>query len=257
MRSNPVKAQLAAGGFAVGVIAFELPTATSTRIVEPTGADFVVWDLEHTGWTVDTLRPALAAARLAAPWPVVRVPRAEYHLIATALDAGAMGVMAPMVESGEQARLVVDSVKYPPVGRRGFGALYPDQTADGGPAGWMERSNAETLVWLQIETAAAVESAEEIAAVPGVDGLWLGVYDLSISLGVPGDFDDPGYTAAVDRVLAVSQASGVPLGLMLPSGSAAGALLDRGFRMFVLGDVQTFSSALGAGLRALREAAGA
>jgi 2-keto-3-deoxy-L-rhamnonate aldolase RhmA len=161
MRENSVKRTLASGGTAVGLMALELGTLGSARLADSAGADFVIWDMEHTGWTTETVRQVMAAARLGRAWPLVRVPRAHYHLIATALDAGAMGVMVPMVETAEQARLVVDAVKYPPVGRRGYGAVYPDMTPDG-PAGWMEASNRETLVIVQIETVQGLENADAI-----------------------------------------------------------------------------------------------
>ena len=107
-------------------------------------------------------------------------------MIATALDAGAMGVMVPMVETAEQAQLVVDSVKYPPLGRRGYGAVYPDMAPEG-PAGWMEASNRETLVIVQIETVQGLENADAILGTEGkfADLAWLGHFDLQPRWGFP------------------------------------------------------------------------
>jgi len=253
VRPNPVKERLAAGGTAFGVFFFELSTSGSPRLAEAAGADFAFWDMEHTGWTTETVRSLMAAARLSSFWPMVRVPRAEYHLIATALDAGAMGVMVPMVESREQARLVVESVKYPPEGRRGFGAVYPDQTP-AGPGAWMEASNRETLVVCQIETAAGVEHAEEIVGVEGVDVAWVGHFDLTASLGIPGEFEHPRYVEAIDELLTVCARHGKPLGIMVTAAEQGTAALGRGFRMIAFGDIGVLVNALGGGLAELRAA---
>jgi 2-dehydro-3-deoxyglucarate aldolase/4-hydroxy-2-oxoheptanedioate aldolase len=250
-----VKAKLAAGGRAFGVMLYELATPNTPRVLDAAGAEFAIWDLEHTGWTTDTLRNVLAAARLGSTWPLVRVPRARYELIATALDAGSMGVMVPMVETAEQARLVVESVKYPPVGRRGFGALYPDQTADGGPAGWMERSNAETLVICQIETAAGLENANEIIGTDGLDIPWLGHYDLTASLGIPGRFEHRLYQDAIERLRSLCEKHGKALGMMVTTPEQGRAMVEFGFRAVAYGDVWLLVDSLRAEIDAVRAAA--
>jgi len=253
VRENTVKRTLAGGGTAFGVMLFELGTLGSARLADSAGADFVIWDMEHTGWTTETVRQVMAAARLGRAWPLVRVPRAHYHLIATALDAGAMGVMVPMVETAEEARLVVDSVKYPPAGKRGYGAVYPDMTPDG-PAGWMETSNRETLVWPLIETVASVKNAEAIFATPGVDGVWLGFHDLAGSMGIPGQFEHPEVSRAVTQLLEAARQTGKPLGRLVTSLEEGERLLDEGFRILVCGDIMLLEPAFRRGLAALREA---
>lgn len=254
MRENTTKRALEKGGTAFGVMLFEMSTLGSARLADSAGADFVIWDMEHTGWTTETARQVLAAARLGRAWPMVRVPRAHHHLITTALDAGAMGVMAPMVETAEEARLVVDSVKYPPVGKRGYGALYPDMTPDG-PAGWMEASNRETMVIVQIETVQGLENADAIIGTEGVDLAWLGHFDLTTSMGIPGQFEHPDYVAAVERLLAVSKACGKALGIMVTTAEAGREALERGFRCFALGDIWIYHQALSEITGSLRAAA--
>ena len=255
MRENPVKRTLADGGTAFGLMMFELGTVGSPRLADSAGADFVIWDMEHTGWTNETVRQVMAAARLCRTWPLVRVPRAEYHLIATALDAGAMGVMVPMVETREQAQLIVDSTKYPPIGKRGLGAVYPDMTEDG-VAGWVEASNRETLVWPLIETVTGVENAEAIFATPGIDGVWFGFHDLACSLGAPGRFDTPEFAAAVSHLLDVSKQTGKPLGRLATSVEDGRRLLDQGFRILAAGDIMVLVPALRGFLDGFREAGG-
>src|SRR5262245_27730720 len=155
MRDNAVKRKLRAGGAAIGTFIFEFATPGIARITAATGAEFAVFDLEHTGWSLDTVRMLLSTCRATSLVPVVRVPATEYHFIARALDIGAMGVMVPMVESADQARRVVQAAKYPPAGRRGaaFGVAHDDYRG-GAILATMAAADAEGLVSARIETAA-------------------------------------------------------------------------------------------------------
>ena len=111
MKTNPVKRVLADGGIALGTMVFEFATSGIARIVARSGADFVIFDMEHTGWSTETLRSLFATCGGTDLVAMARVPAAQYHLIARALDVGAMGIMVPMVESEAQARLVAQSAK--------------------------------------------------------------------------------------------------------------------------------------------------
>src|SRR5215211_6337066 len=130
MRTNLVKQTLAAGGVSIGTMVFEFNTPGIGRIAAAAGAEFIVYDLEHTGWSIETIRMLMATTRAAEIVPMVRVPATQYHLISGPLDAGAMGIMVPMVETAEQARQIVQSAKYPPQGKRGcaFGVAHDDYT---------------------------------------------------------------------------------------------------------------------------------
>jgi 2-keto-3-deoxy-L-rhamnonate aldolase RhmA len=119
MRINHVKQNVHGGGTSIGTFMFEFNTTGIGRIAAEAGADFAVFDMEHTGWSVETIRILIATTRSTSMIPYVRVPATEYHFIARVLDAGAMGIMVPMVENVEQARTIVASAKYPPAGRRG------------------------------------------------------------------------------------------------------------------------------------------
>lgn len=161
MRENPVKRALSAGQTSLGTMVLEFATTGIARISAAAGAEFILHDLEHTGWSMETMRMLLATARGANLVPLVRVPATEYHFIARVLDLGAMGVMAPMVESVEQATRLVQSAKYPPQGRRGcaFGVAHDDYQA-GDNLEKMTTANRETLIIAQIETAAGLEHAD-------------------------------------------------------------------------------------------------
>ena len=252
MRENPVKRKLAAGGVALGTMVFEFATTGIARLAAGAGAEFVVFDQEHTGASLETVRMFAATARACELVPLVRVPATEYHLLAGALDVGPMGVMVPMVESAEQARKIVASAKYPPVGRRGVGILYRDDWVDGSVAATMEQVNRELLLIAQVETAAGVEHADEIAAVEGIDVLWIGHYDLTTSLGIPGQFEHESYLSAVDRLLDVSRRTGKALGIMAGTVDDGVWALERGFRAVAYGgDLWLYQEALRAGLAQL------
>jgi 2-keto-3-deoxy-L-rhamnonate aldolase RhmA len=254
MRPNHVKRALADGGVAVGSMVFEFATSGIARIVAGAGADFAVFDMEHTGWSTETIRWLCASTGGTDLVPMVRVPTAQYHLIARTLDVGARGIMVPMVETEDQARLIVNSVKYPPVGRRGaaFGVSHDDYSS-GDVADKIRSANSELLVIAQIETETGVENAERIAALDGVDVLWIGHFDLTNSLGIPGQFEHPSYTAAVDRVLRACETSGKAAGFMVASPEEGRAKLAAGFRCLAYwGDLWIYQQALRDGIGKIR-----
>jgi 2-keto-3-deoxy-L-rhamnonate aldolase RhmA len=251
MGQNPVTRAIEERGVAVGAMLFEFDTLAIMRILASAGVDFALFDQEHTGWDAGALRRTLAAGRGTGVYPVARVVRGEYPLIAGVLDAGARGVMAPMVESAEDARRLVDAARYPPLGRRGFGVVMSDDLA-GGAGALAERTNRESLVIAQIESPAGIEHAEEIVSVPGVDVVWIGQFDLSLGLGVPGRFDHPAYTEAVERLLAVCRAHGTPVGQLVASADEGAALREQGFQVLAFADVWVFERALRDGIAAVR-----
>ena len=254
MKLNPVKQQLAQGGIALGTMVFEFASTGIARIAAGAGAEFVIFDLEHTGWSLETVRMLMATAGGTGLVPLVRVPATEYHFMARALDVGAMGLMVPMVESVEQAQLIVRSSRYPPAGRRGaaFGVAHDDY--QGGDLGEKMRSaNEEVLLIAQIETAPGVESVEAIAAVEGIDVLWVGQYDLANSLGLPGQFDHPRVRGAVERVLAAARRHGKVPAVLAMSVEEGRAVLAQGFRCVAYGgDIWLYQQALRQGIAALR-----
>jgi 2-dehydro-3-deoxyglucarate aldolase/4-hydroxy-2-oxoheptanedioate aldolase len=255
MRTNSVKQKIRSGGTSIGTFVFEFNTTGIGRLAAEAGAEFAVFDMEHTGWTVETIRLLTATTRSTDLVPLVRVPAAEYHFIARVLDAGAMGVMVPMVESAAQARSIVAAAKYPPLGRRGaaFGVAHDDYKG-GDIVEKMKSANAETLVIAQIETAAGLANCEEIAAVPEIDVLWIGHFDLTNSLGIPGRFDHPQYLEGVRRVVAACAKFGKTPAFMAASVVAGQTLLDQGFRMIAYGgDLWLYQTAVREGVAALRQ----
>jgi 2-keto-3-deoxy-L-rhamnonate aldolase RhmA len=251
---NPVKRTLAAGGVAIGTMVFEFSTTGIARIAAVAGAEFLVFDMEHTGWSIETIRQLIATSIGVGLVPLVRPPGSDYHLLSRVLDVGAMGLMVPMVETEAQARHIVQSAKYAPLGRRGaaFGVAH-DGYRGGDIAEKMEASNREQLLIAQIETAQGVENVERIAAVEGIDVLWVGHNDLSISLGIPGQLTNPRYVSAVDRVQAACERHNKTFAFMATSIDDGKALLKRGVRCLAYsGDIWIFQEALRLGIAALR-----
>lgn len=252
MRENTVKRTLARGGISFGTMVMDFPTSSTLKIAASAGAEFVLLDLEHPAWSLETMRSVIAAGAATAVVPFVRVPDAEYAYVARTLDAGAMGIMIPSCESEAEARAVVEWSKYPPLGRRGFG-IPRYELEPGGVGPTLTKANAEQMVILLIETAGGLAEVERIAAVEGVDLLWIGHFDLTTSLGIPGEFGNPIFHDAVDRILAACEAAGKPLGIMVGNVEDGRAWLERGFRCIAYGlDAWLYEDALRAGLDALR-----
>lgn len=254
MKPNHVKRKLHGGGVSIGTFAFEFNSTGIGRLAAEAGAEFIVYDMEHSGWSLETIRTLVATTPAERCAAMARVPATQYHFIARALDMGAMGIMAPMVESAEQAATLAASAKYPPVGRRGAAFTIAHDDYQGGDIVDKIRSaDSEVLLIAQIETAAGVRNVEEIAATDGIDVLWIGHNDLSISLGIPGQFDAPQFHEAVARVLEACHKHGKIPGMAVGDVSTGAALLSQGFRMLAYGgDLWLYQTALRQGIAALR-----
>ena len=255
MRNNPVKEKLIAGQPAFGAFGWEFLVPGLPQIVKAAGAEFLLVDMEHAGTSYESLKQQVALSRGIDLVPMVRVPANQYHYISRALDLGAMGIMAPMVGSAEEARHIVSCTRYPPDGRRGAAFGFASDDYIGGPVTEkIKIANARTLVICLIETEEGVRNIDEIAAVPGVDVLWLGHFDLTNFLGIPAQFDHPKYIDAIDRMVAAARKHNKVLGFMSADDDWSRAYWDKGFRLFAYGvDSMLLQGALSAGLTTLRQ----
>lgn len=257
MRDNPVKATLARGGRARGAMVFECFVPGMAQIGVNAGCDFLLYDLEHTGASLESFKAQCAMCRGLPVVPLVRVPRGEYHFIARALDVGALGVMVPMVDSAAEAAFVVGCTRYPPEGRRGaaFGFAH-DEFGTGDPRATMAAIHDRTLVIAQIETAGGLAEVDAIAATRGVDVLWIGHYDLTNALGIPGDFAHPRYVDAVARVAEACAKHGKTAAILVGGEADAKRYAGLGFRMLAWGvDALMLQQALARGMATLAAAA--
>jgi 2-keto-3-deoxy-L-rhamnonate aldolase RhmA len=254
MKTNPIKQTLQSGRVSLGTMVFEFSSTGIGRLAGVAGAEFVIYDMEHTGWTMETIRQLMATSR-GAVTPMVRVPNGDYHFLARALDVGAMGVMIPMVETVEQARRIADATRYPPIGRRGAAfAVAHDDYAGGDLSEKIRSANQERLVIAQIETKTGLENVEAIAAVEGIDILWVGQFDLSNFLGIPGQFQHPDFTQALARVVAAAKKNGKWAGYLLTSVAEARPRLAEGFNILAYGgDLWLYQQALSSGISAVKE----
>lgn len=256
MIANPVRRRLLQGETCFDLMAFEFFTPGLAPILAAAGAEFVILDMEHSGLGIEGVKAQCAFARAAGIVPMVRLPRPDPGLAPPLLDAGALGIMMPLVESAAQARALVDACRYRPEGRRGLAfGLAHDGYAAGPPLEKMAAANQAVLTIALVESAAGIEAASAIAAVPGLDLLWLGHFDLSDSLGIPGRFEEPAYRAAAATLRDAAAAQGKPIGWLAADGAQAAAARGAGFRCLCIGhEVMLLRDALSRAITAGRDA---
>jgi 2-keto-3-deoxy-L-rhamnonate aldolase RhmA len=236
----------------------EFVTPGIGHILRSAGAEFVLLDLEHSGFSFETVKSAIRYFEAAGVAVICRVPSKNYDHISRACDMGAEGIMVPMVGSPGEARAILDSMKYHPEGKRGVALqIAHDNYRPGDVDRKQAAANDRTMLFCQIETAEGVRNVEKIAALPGVDGLWVGHFDLSTSLGVPGRFEDPKFIKAITRVTAAAERHGKALGRLVPTVESGIDVFNTGFDFVCYsGDVWVLHNALAEALTKLRAACG-
>lgn len=224
---NPVLNKLRAGG-CVGAMWTTLGAPVIAELMVQDGADAIVFDLQHGLWTRPLLESAIGMVRDKAV-PMVRTQDDSYFAIGSALDAGALGIIVPVVETAEQARKIVEAAKYPPQGKRSSGGIRSVIDAKA----LVPKTNDLIFVAAMIETTVGVENAVEIAKVPGIDMLFIGPFDLSLSMGTFPDFG-PRHEAAMQSVMQAAHKAGKPCGLFTLGETMAADRRRQGFQMAVL-----------------------
>ncbi|MEA2649954.1 MAG: hypothetical protein QOG61_2389 [Candidatus Binataceae bacterium] len=232
MRTNHLKTKLAAGEAAFGTMVFEFVSAGLPAVLAAAGAEFVIYDMEHSGIDFPQMKDQFSFARGLNLVPLVRPPAKTYADVSKLLDLGAMGLMLQMVESAQEISEIVSWTRYPPRGVRGaiFGGAHDDYLG-GSIEEKMIGAGERTIIMPLIETRRGLEAVDEIAAVDGVDGLHLGQFDLTVSMGIPGQFDHPDFQRAVDRILAACKRHGKFAGCMAMDGATLAAWRQRGFSL--------------------------
>jgi 4-hydroxy-2-oxoheptanedioate aldolase len=235
MKQNLVKQRIRRGEPTIGTwLSLASPIAAERMALA--GFDWLTIDLEHapTNWETAMAMVAVVGAQGCAPW--VRVPSSSDENIKRALDLGAMGIVAPMVTSPEQAAAVVASCKYPPQGVRSLAGGRNDAAWGTDSATYFQRANDEIFVCIQIENQYSVDHAEEILAVPGIDCAFVGPQDLTGNLGLPPMLDspDPRFHEAIAKVLAAAKKNNIGCGLMVASAATARKHHEQGYSMISL-----------------------
>ncbi len=236
----------------------EFATPGIGHIMKSAGCDFTLFDLEHSGFGFETVKSALRYFEAADLPAIVRVPSREYHHIARAMDMGAEGLMLPMVGNVDEVRHIVNSMKYHPQGKRGVALqVAHDRYRPGAVADKFTTANNRTTLFCQIETVEGVENADAMAAIDGVDCLWVGHFDLSVSLGIPGQFEHKDFKRAIERTIAATKKHKKALGRLVPNVETGIAINKQGFDFVCYsGDVWLLHAAIEDGIKKLRAGCG-
>ena len=235
---NIAKERLVAGELSIGMGVKALRGVEIARIMKTAGYDWLFIDLEHGPTSVETAFQISVAALDAGIAPIVRVPQGELTMATRCLDGGALGIVIPHVDTAEEARAMVDAFRYRPLGHRSIAGGYPQFGFAPTPAAQVTKEmNDATLVIAMIETPRAVENAEAIAAVPGIDVLLIGTNDLCLEMDIPGKLDDARIGAAVQTLVNACKRNGKWAGL----GGVYGKELlkryiDQGMQMILAGN---------------------
>jgi 2-keto-3-deoxy-L-rhamnonate aldolase RhmA len=239
----------------VGNFIVEFATPGIGHILKAAGLDFAFFDMEHSGFSFETLKSAIRYFEAAGVPVIVRVPAQENDMLARACDMGAEGLIAPMISTAAQAQRMVDSVKYFPEGKRGVGLQMAHDNYRAAPvAEALNRANERTAVICLIETADGAANVDAIAATKGVDGLWVGHFDLSVSLGIPGQFDHPKFAEAMTAIIAAAKKHGKSLGRLVPNTEQGIAHYKQGFDFICYsGDIWVLRDGLTAAANTIRE----
>jgi 2-keto-3-deoxy-L-rhamnonate aldolase RhmA len=215
-----------------------MATPVSAEVCAASGFDWVLLDLEHGGGGEEQVRDVVPAAGSYGVPTLVRVEVAERIRIGRALDSGAAGIMLPRLNSASEVATALAHLRYPPGGDRGV-ATYNRACRFGLDPAALDRADHETLCVVQIESAASVDAADDIAALDGVDVLFIGPRDLSHDLDVPGDLTAPAYVEALGTVLAAAQRHGKAAGMLVSDGTAAATRLAQGWSFLAIGSDST------------------
>jgi 2-keto-3-deoxy-L-rhamnonate aldolase RhmA len=253
---NATKRKLAEGELVLCMSIRQARSLDVVMVAAASGFDCMYVDLEHSPLSLETASMLCAGSPALGITPLVRVPSHAHDAISRALDGGAQGLLVPHVNSADEARAVVRAARFPPIGKRSVMGPSPALAYRGMPLAEINDTlNRDTLMIVMIETPEAVERADEIAAVDGVDMLLIGSNDLCTEMGIPGQLRDPRLRQAYERVAAACRAHGRHLGV----GGVRGdpelqrELLALGSRVIIGGsDMSYLAAATAADVRTLR-----
>jgi 4-hydroxy-2-oxoheptanedioate aldolase len=232
MTPNAVKRALNAGQVQIGTWVTTLRSPQLPQVLRSAGFDFIYVDMEHSGFSIETVGDLCAAAVAHGLVPIVRPPAKDPHLLTRPLEVGAMGLLLPHVDTAEEAREAVRAVKFPPMGERGFNIL----TVHSGfkasdPKAYARTFNEETLLIVQIESRRGARNLDAILAVDGIDGAVIGRGDLSSELGLFGETNHPEVLSRVEAMVKTCRRRKKIPGLLVPDLKSAQHWIDRGVRL--------------------------
>ena len=219
-----------------GAMVFEFFTPGIPLILKNAGCEFIIFDMEHGGLSLEQFKTLAAISNANNIFPLIRIPQVSYNYIARALDLGAAGIMTPMVNTVEDAMMVVHSSKYPPSGVRGAGFGFAHDNYDViNPLISIKEANERIINIIQIESKIGLNNVEKIASLDGVDCLWVGHFDLTNFLGIPGDFSSKIYIEAINKIVKAAKINNKSLGIMVNSKEELNRYHALGFNMIAVG----------------------
>ena len=219
-----------------GAMIFEFFNPGIPIILKNAGCEFIIFDMEHGGLSFEQFKTLSIISNANKIAPFIRIPEINYNYIARALDLGASGIMVPMVNTPDDAIKIVQSSKYPPKGKRGAGFGFAhDNYINQNPLAYIETANNSLINIIQIETKIALENVKEIASINGVDCLWVGHFDLTNFLGIPGDFSSTLYLDAINEIVFAANTYKKSLGIMVNNKQELETYSKLGFNMIAVG----------------------
>ncbi len=253
MRSNTVREKVRSGQNTFGCF-MGMGSPTIAELLAHAGCEWLLVEMEHNGLDMAEVEHMLMAMNGTDTIPMVRIPSADPIFIQRTLDVGALGIAVPMVRTAAEAEAIVRATRYPPQGTRSFGPLRASQyTID--YEDYFDQANDNLLITLILETVEAVENLEEIANVPGIDVLYIGAFDLCLSMGLnPFDMPLPEIDAVIERALAVARSCDVAAGIGCGSPEELRHRAAQGFTFLGYGpDYQLLLGSLRPGVEAFRQ----
>jgi len=253
---NPIQQALKTGQAVLGTMLVQERTPAVVQLFAGFGLQYFILDMEHGSYSIETAADLIQVARLAGITPLVRVNEPHCHLVSRLLDAGAQGIMTPRVETVEKVQKVLTATRYPPLGERGFSRLAAHLNyAEVDMAEYVAHANANIVNLIQIETRKGVEAIEDLITIPGVDGVIVGMDDLALSMGLPGQTNAPIALEMLERIVSACQAHHVPWGLHLPDVERLALWLQRGMQLVTYSsDIWMFQQVLRTDLPGLHKA---
>jgi 2-keto-3-deoxy-L-rhamnonate aldolase RhmA len=237
MRPNAVKSALKAGKLQLGLNFGQLRSNEIPRLLAAAGFHWAFIDTEHGGFDLETVQDICRTSQLAGICPVVRVADLQYQLVARSLDCGAQGIIFPRMEDPKLLETAISWTRFPPEGIRGYGLQIHQTEYEALPFNEViAHLNANILTVLQIESVRAVEAREELLSVPGLDAVMIGPADLSISMGIPGEFQNPKLIAAIESIRDTCDRVGIAPGVHTRTTAIARFWKERGMRFLGCGN---------------------
>jgi 2-dehydro-3-deoxyglucarate aldolase/4-hydroxy-2-oxoheptanedioate aldolase len=253
-----IKKRLQNGELVLGTIISEVRNPNVSYMLAQCGFEFFIIDNEHGSYNPETIANIIAGARGAGISVIVRIPEITRENILKPLDAGAAGLLVPMVNSAAGAEEVIRHAKYPTMGNRGAALRRPhNMYAKVNAADYLKQANENTFIAVQAETTQAIDNINEIASVDGVDCIFVGPFDLSVSLGIPGQINHPIEVEAIEKVVAACKMHNKIAGILMFDQELLSKWIKHDFRFAVYSsDITLLADAASKAVKDLKESVG-